>query len=165
MTACQSLVEWSQRHGGPVDIVIRPWLALGPFFLAQPCSKSLHPVCRSCQCLFPFPFWSQFLHLQYGSLTANGFLWRTTMMTTCSGLPHMRETVASLLSLVAAAVVEPQFCLGFHTAYHHCCRHRTAAATPPTDFERPGRLRTLDLEVAKVQRLVAEPHSPVVAVR
>ena len=109
MTACQSLVEWSQRHGGPVDIVIRPWLALGPFFLAQPCSKSLHPVCRSCQCLFPFLFWSQFLHLQYGSLTANGFLWRTTMMTTCSGLPHVRETVASLLSLVAAAVVEPQF--------------------------------------------------------
>ena len=63
-------------------------------------------------------------------------------------------------------VVEPLFYRDFHTAYCHCrCCCRTAAATPRTDFERSGRLQTLDLEVAEVQMLAAEPHALVVAVR
>ena len=73
---------------------------------------------------------------------------------------------ASTLSLMAAVVVEPPFCLNFCTEYRRCrCRPRTAAAIPQTDCERQEGLQTLDLEVAEVQRLAAEPHSLAVAAR
>ena len=78
----------------------------------------------------------------------------------------MRETAALSLSLMAAAV-GPQFRPNPRTACRHChCRHRAAAAaTLRTDCERQEGLQTLDLEVAEVQRLAAEPHSLAVAAR
>ena len=67
---------------------------------------------------------------------------------------------------MAAAVgpqLQPNFCTAGRRCRRRCCT--TAAAILQMDCERQEGLQTLDLEVAEVQRLVAEPHSPVVAVR
>ena len=44
MTAHRSLVKWSLRHSGPVDVEVWPWLALFLVVLSRPHVKSPYLV-------------------------------------------------------------------------------------------------------------------------
>ena len=163
MTARRILVERFLHHSVPADVKVRPWLILFLIILSRPHVESPHPVWQRCQRPFPFRFW--FLRCKCGNLIADGFLQIMMMTTSCLGSFSVRETAALSVSLTAAAV-GPPFRPNSRTACCRCHRHRTAAAAIlQTDCERQEGLQTLDLEVAEVQRLAAEPHSLAVAAR